>query len=56
MIFGENLKISIFSVKILFCVTMTSLNRHCDVKRRATHTFLVLWKEETHTHPLAPKP
>ena len=33
---------------------MTSLNRHCDVKRRATGTFWYQWKEETYLYPLIP--
>ena len=37
--FGENLKISIFSAKI--CKIRFIVNRHCDVKRRATGTFMV---------------
>ena len=56
-ILGENLKISMFSAKIckIQFFTMTSSNRHCDVKRRATGTFWYQWKEETHTYPLVPK-
>ena len=44
-IFGE--KLSLFSLKIhkiLFFVTLTSLKRHCDVKRKATDTFFITEK------------